>query len=275
MARNRFDAKFGAITVDLPSEPAVYLFSDELGVIYVGKAKNLKRRLSSYRNASRRKAHRKMRRIVREATALEVRLQPDELSALLLENKLIQELRPRHNIDGAYSFLYPAIGIGIEKQTLILCLTTNILQWASYSITWFGVFRSRRRSKAAFSALNDLLVMALHAVNPSTVGEFPRARGDWLVGFRRGTSLKPALESYLGGQSLNALEDIATLLLEKRRARLESARVQNNIDILRYFFEQDLSPLGIALKETGESFIAQPDRDRLFLLRRESRLRDS
>ena len=61
----RFDRKFGVnFLKELPQSPAVYLFKDETGeVLYTGKAKNVRRRLSDYRNASRRKAHRKMRSI--------------------------------------------------------------------------------------------------------------------------------------------------------------------------------------------------------------------
>ena len=56
----RFDRKFGADFLrELPEAPAVYLFKDEAGgVLYAGKAKNIRRRLAGYRNASRRKAHR-------------------------------------------------------------------------------------------------------------------------------------------------------------------------------------------------------------------------
>ena len=77
----------------------MYLFADATGrVLYVGKAKDLRRRLAGYRNASRRKAHRKMRTLVRAAASLEVRPQLSETQALLLENELIRTLRPPYNV---------------------------------------------------------------------------------------------------------------------------------------------------------------------------------
>ena len=93
----RFDRKFGeTFLAELPQSPGVYLFKDEADVvIYVGKAKSLRRRLSDYRNASRRKAHRKMRAIVRDAATVETRDVATEADALLLENELIRELRPQ------------------------------------------------------------------------------------------------------------------------------------------------------------------------------------
>ena len=75
MGRRAFDRKFGSALVEtLPTGPGIYLFRDaERGVLYVGKAKNVRRRLQNYRNASRRRVHRKMRTLVREASSLEVR----------------------------------------------------------------------------------------------------------------------------------------------------------------------------------------------------------
>src|SRR5499427_6209343 len=113
MAIRRFDRKFGAEFLEsLPGSPGVYLVydaNDEL--IYVGKAKNLKRRLSQYRNVLRRKKHRRMRGIVKEAVRIETQCVDTDLNACLAEARLIQKHRPRWNIVGAYSFLYPLIGI--------------------------------------------------------------------------------------------------------------------------------------------------------------------
>ena len=68
MGVRRFDRKFGKDFLgNLPAAPGVYLFRDEREeVLYVGKAKDIRRRLSAYRNATRRKPHRKMRTLVRE-----------------------------------------------------------------------------------------------------------------------------------------------------------------------------------------------------------------
>src|SRR4051812_47502370 len=111
-----FDRKFGTeFLAQVPTCPGVYQVHDDAGaLIYVGKAKNLKRRLSQYRNAKRRKKHVKMRSIVQGAARIEwVRCQT-EAEACLIETRLIQEHRPRWNVVGAYSFLYPMIGIRIE-----------------------------------------------------------------------------------------------------------------------------------------------------------------
>src|SRR6266702_3139420 len=112
MAVKNFDRQFGAeFLASLPGSPGVYLVYDQQDeLIYVGKAKNLKRRLSQYRNTLRRKQHRRMRGIVKEATRIEIQRAETDLDACLTEAVLIQKHRPRWNIAGAYSFLYPLIG---------------------------------------------------------------------------------------------------------------------------------------------------------------------
>src|SRR4030095_14454390 len=109
MAVRSFDRKFGPEFLEsLPRSSGVYLVYDEHGeLIYVGKAMNLKRRLSQYRNVLRRKKHRRMRVILREAARIEIQAAETHLDACLTETILIQKHRPRWNIVGAYSFLYP------------------------------------------------------------------------------------------------------------------------------------------------------------------------
>ncbi len=102
-----FDRRLGgAFLASVPRSPGVYLVSDAAGVvIYVGKAVNLRRRLSQYRNATRRKKHRKMREIVKGAASIAFEACATELGAELREAALIRGLAPRWNVAGAFSFL--------------------------------------------------------------------------------------------------------------------------------------------------------------------------
>ena len=94
-----------------------------------------------------------MRALVRVATSLEVRPQENETQALLLENHLIRTLRPPYNVDGAYAFLYPALGVGSHGGRLLLAFTSAPEEWSDLDVRWHGCFRSRVRSRAAFDAL--------------------------------------------------------------------------------------------------------------------------
>ncbi|MCH8474664.1 MAG: excinuclease ABC subunit UvrC [Opitutales bacterium] len=85
----------------LPQGPGVYLMKDRLGkIIYVGKAKNLRKRVSTYFQWSgRRFAHPKIRSLVSMIHDLEVMEVRSETEALLLEGKLIKHWKPRYNSD--------------------------------------------------------------------------------------------------------------------------------------------------------------------------------
>src|SRR5689334_2750443 len=127
MAVRNFDRKFGTEFLEsLPGSPGVYLVYDRQDeLIYIGRAKNLKRRLSQYRNTLRRKKYRRMRGIVNEAGRIEIRCALTHLEACLTEATLIEKHRPRWNIVGAYSFLYPLIGIRSADGNIEFCMTTT------------------------------------------------------------------------------------------------------------------------------------------------------
>ena len=102
-----FDAKQFLKTV--PKQPGVYRMLDVSDtVIYVGKAKNLKNRLSSYfqKNVD----SPKTRLLVSKIKQVEFTVTNTENEALLLENNLIKELKPRYNIlyrdDKSYPYIY-------------------------------------------------------------------------------------------------------------------------------------------------------------------------
>src|SRR5678815_227189 len=187
MAVRDFDRKFGAKFLEsLPDSPGVYLVYDQKDeLIYVGKAKNLKRRLAQYRNTVRRKKHRRMRGIVKEACRIEIQRAETDLDACLAEAKLIQKQRPRWNIVGAYSFLYPMIGIRETNGDIEFCLTTTpdviLMERPGFQFHW--AFRSRRITGDAFFALMRLLRFVGH-VNPSNRrSRIPRH--SYLFSFRR------------------------------------------------------------------------------------------
>ena len=80
----------------LPSKPGVYQFIDHQGtILYVGKAKNLKKRVTSYftKNQSG-----KTTVMLKKATGIKHIVVDSESDALLLENNIIKELQPRYNI---------------------------------------------------------------------------------------------------------------------------------------------------------------------------------
>src|SRR5262245_36029893 len=170
VAIREFDRKFGSEFLGaLPVTPGVYLvFDRNEELIYVGKAKNLKRRLSQYRNVLRRKKHHRMRGIVKDAARIEIQCAETDRDACLTEMMLIQKHRPRWNVVGAYSFLYPLIGIRQGNGNIEFCMTTvpEAVDKALPGFEFHGAFRSRRITGDGFFALMRLLKFVGH-VNPS------------------------------------------------------------------------------------------------------------
>lgn len=102
----------------LPDKPGVYLMRDRLGrIIYVGKAKNLKKRVSSYFTPSRAFASTpKIRALIEAITdfdVLEVRSEPE---ALLLEGKLIKQYKPRYNTDFTDDKRFPLVRVDLGEE---------------------------------------------------------------------------------------------------------------------------------------------------------------
>jgi len=82
----------------LPQQPGVYkFFREDQEMIYVGKAKNIKKRVSSYFNKTH-NLNRKTQKLVSEINHIECVIAPSEFDALLLENNLIKENQPKYNI---------------------------------------------------------------------------------------------------------------------------------------------------------------------------------
>lgn len=104
---DKFDPR--AFVRTLTSRPGVYsMMNASAEVIYVGKARNLKRRVASY--FGRRHDSPKTRRLVDDTRAMEVTVTHTEAEALLLENNLIKRHRPRYNVllrdDKSYPYIY-------------------------------------------------------------------------------------------------------------------------------------------------------------------------
>lgn len=89
-----------AMLRDVPHQPGVYIMRDRLHrVIYVGKARDLRKRLSNYFLPSRlRKVDIKTRALIESVWEFDLQIVKNETEALLLEGRLIKEFRPRYNI---------------------------------------------------------------------------------------------------------------------------------------------------------------------------------
>jgi excinuclease ABC subunit C len=124
-----------------PGDPGVYRFLDEGGkVLYVGKAKNLKNRLSSYFAQSKGQAY-KTRIMVKQAHHIEMTIVDTEADALLLENTLIKRFQPPYNVKLKDAKSYTYLCVKNERFPRVF-VTRRVIRDGS---TYLGPYISRQR----------------------------------------------------------------------------------------------------------------------------------
>jgi excinuclease ABC subunit C len=123
----------------LPNTPGVYQFYDaEDRILYVGKAKNLKKRVSSYFNKTHEQG--KTRVLVKKIRSIKHIVVPTESDALLLENNLIKKYRPRYNVLLKDDKTFPWLCIKNEKFPRIFPTRKFIKDGSEY----FGPYTSMK-----------------------------------------------------------------------------------------------------------------------------------
>ncbi|MDC1063215.1 excinuclease ABC subunit UvrC [Flavobacteriales bacterium] len=131
------DQSLKPIISTIPQKPGVYHFYDSDGeVIYVGKAKNLKRRVSSYFTKTHKRL--KTKNLVSKITNIRCIIVETEIDALLLENNLIKKHQPRYNILLKDDKSYPWICIKKEEFPRVF-QTRNVVKDGS---EYFGPYMS-------------------------------------------------------------------------------------------------------------------------------------
>ena len=121
----------------LPNKPGIYQYFDNSGtIIYIGKAKDLKKRVSSY--FVKRHDHRKTAMLVRNIADIKHMVVQSEQDALLLENNLIKKYRPRYNIQLKDDKSFPWICIKNEPFPRVF-KTRNLIHDGS---KYFGPYTS-------------------------------------------------------------------------------------------------------------------------------------
>lgn len=136
----------------IPHEPGVYrYFDDRDEVIYVGKAKDLRNRVSSYFVKSN-QHDRKTKRLVSQIRRIEFTIVPTEWDALLLENQLIKRFQPRFNILLRDDKTYPFICITHEPFPRVITVRRVDRNLGTY----YGPFASQRTMYALLDMFKEL-----------------------------------------------------------------------------------------------------------------------
>lgn len=155
----------------LPETPGVYMYYDAEGtVIYVGKAKNLKRRVSSYFN----RTHDVLRTnlLVRAIADMSYIVVPTEQDALNLENSMIKEYKPRYNVLLKDDKSYPWICITKELFPRVFMTRQRLKDGSKY----FGPYTEAGAARAVLELARELYPIRTCRIpiTPDTL-----ARGKW------------------------------------------------------------------------------------------------
>lgn len=132
---------------EIPRRPGVYKMRDARdAIIYVGKAKDLRQRLGSYRVANPERLRRRSLRLLRQVTRIDFDLCRDEAAALKHEARLIRELKPRFNRAGVWqakprflAWRTAASGIEFSVQEVPLCGQSRVGPLGAFAPRLLGV----------------------------------------------------------------------------------------------------------------------------------------
>ena len=164
--RTTLDKFLKGIVLNLPESPGCYQYLDDKGeVIYVGKAKNLKRRVYSY--FSKEHQSRKTAMLVSKIRDIKYVIVNTEEDALLLENNLIKRYKPHYNVLLKDDKTYPSICVTNEYFPRIF-KTRNIVRNGA---TYFGPYSHIPTLNALLDLIKNLypLRSCHHALTPENI----------------------------------------------------------------------------------------------------------
>jgi excinuclease ABC subunit C len=138
--------EFTIIQSSLPNAPGIYKYYDaDKKLLYIGKAKNIRKRVSSYFNKNQHSY--KTHELVKQIAHIEFTIVHSEHDALLLENSLIKEFRPKYNIDLKDDKTYPYIVIKNESFPRVFLTRRHIDDGSTY----LGPFTSSSKVRELLS----------------------------------------------------------------------------------------------------------------------------
>jgi len=137
---------FKKIQASLPQEPGIYQYFDEKGkLLYVGKAKNIRNRVSSYFNANQHSL--KTIELVQKIQDIQFTIVNSEHDAFILENELIKNYQPKYNINLKDDKTYPYIVIKNEHFPRVFLTRRKIKDGSTYYGPYTHVFAVRELIK--------------------------------------------------------------------------------------------------------------------------------
>ena len=152
--------EFSAISASIPVEPGIYKYFDAANeLLYVGKAKHLRKRVSSY--FSRTLTNNKTKELVKRIHHIEFTIVNSEQDAFLLENTLIKEFQPKYNISLKDSKTYPYIVIKNEPFPRVFFSRRKLNDGSQY----FGPYTSVLKVKELLDFIRQTILLRTCKLN--------------------------------------------------------------------------------------------------------------
>lgn len=149
---NKYYKQLDPVIKTLPNKPGIYQYYDKDGkIIYIGKAKSLKKRVSSYFNKDKASSG-KLRLLVSKIASITHIVVDTELDALLLENNLVKKYQPRYNVQLKDDKTFPWICVKNEPFSRIFS-TRNIIRDGSQ---YYGPYASVKMMNTLLDLIRQL-----------------------------------------------------------------------------------------------------------------------
>lgn len=210
------------IVKNLPEEPGVYQYFDVYNnIIYIGKAKNLKKRVSSYfvKNQQSSKTY----NLVRKISDIKYIVVETEQDALILENNLIKKYQPRYNIQLKDDKTFPWICIKNENFPRVFYTRTVINDGSDY----YGPFTSMFLVKTIIELFKQTYKLRTCNYNLSDAN-VSRGKFKVCLQYHIGNCLGPCEKLQKKSQYNESIEEIKTILRGNISSVIKSLKKQMN-----------------------------------------------
>lgn len=274
---------------DIPQKPGIYRFYDENEMLlYVGKAKNLRRRLFTYKRARPGKTTRKESRLISRINRFEFDVLESEEEAILHENRWIREHRPEFNHANKHTETYYFITVQRLESSLVFGLSMNpsgqlypenekpLYQKFPPSFSnhidsqTYGCFKGHRTVRISLGSLLQLLWMdEFVSLSPHFL-PVQLSRNLTPMRFQlpyqhqsksETDSLENMIDSWFLGNSRDLVDYLKERMHEKRMATFTRSFIDDALETLENYYQNNLYSYRMMreLKENSESHLIEQD----------------
>ncbi|WBF65714.1 MAG: excinuclease ABC subunit UvrC [Candidatus Kinetoplastibacterium crithidii] len=258
---------FSAFSKNIPHLPGIYKYIDiEGNVIYVGKARDLKKRISSY--FSKNLPSIRIEKMVSRISDIEIIVTKSEIEALILENNLIKSLKPKYNILFRDDKSYPYLKISLhEYPRLHIVRLKPIVDHKKLEGQYFGPFPDSYGARETIKILQKIFRLRtcedsvfLHRSRPCLLGQIGKCSAPCTnnISFENYDKNIKEASLFLNGKATTVLSDL--------KEKMQVAANTMNFELAATLRDQITALKSVLHKQTMEN-IGVKDTDIISVLR--------